>query len=42
MDGHAAALEGEITTLRAAARTYSSAISSLYVEVSNCDAIIRY
>ncbi len=42
MDGHAAALEEEITTLRAAARTHGSAISSLYVKVSNRDTIICY
>ncbi|KAG7293982.1 hypothetical protein NEMBOFW57_004043 [Staphylotrichum longicolle] len=42
MDRYAAALEEEIATLRAAARAYDSAISSLYVEVSNREAIIRY
>ncbi len=39
MDGHAAALEEETTTLRAAARTYDSAISSLQTEVTNRDVI---
>lgn len=42
MDGHAAALEEEIATLRTAARAHDSAISSLHVEVSNREAIIRY
>jgi hypothetical protein len=42
IDRHAAALEEEIATLRAAIRDYDSTISSLRTEVSNRNAIISY
>ncbi len=42
MDGHAAALEEENATLRAAGRHHDSAISTLQTEITKRDAIIGY